>query len=108
MIPSILNIRYYFNPRTCVGANEEQYTSPRVTFQSTHHVRCDANASLYPQYTLLFQSTYPCGVRQSVIAPLVASLVLMPFQISHWLSDLITGPRLKHERSICRQLTLET
>ena len=34
-----------------------------------------------------------------VIARFVASLVLMQFQISHWLSNLITGPRLQHERS---------
>ena len=47
-----------------------------------------------------FQSTHPCGVRQSTFAPLVASLVLMQFQISHWLSNLITGPCLKHEWSL--------
>ena len=47
-----------------------------------------------------FQSTHPCGVRQSTFAPLVDSLVLMQFQISHWLSNLITGPCLKHEWSL--------
>ena len=85
----------YFNPRTRVGCDFQQvrFDSQRSNFNPRTYARCDANASLYPQYTLLFQSTHPCGVRQGVIAPLVASLVLAQFQISHCCyRKSITGP----------------
>lgn len=115
--------RLYFNPRTPYGGAtyiyhiltdgsiisihapvwvrrclHSDYLNNKI-FQSTHPCwvrQLRSNRSLFYRQ---FQSTHPCGMRRGVIARFVASLVLMQFQISHWLSNLITGPRLQHERS---------
>ena len=87
----------YFNPRTCMGAtlNLRPNRSKIRHFNPRTRVGCDHpnSKSCLNWLNYLFQSTHPCGVRRGVIARFVASLVLMQFQISHWLSNLITGPR---------------